>query len=121
MRGRDLEVYKKAFSVSLNLHKLSDTWPKHELFGGLADQMRRASRGICANLVEGLAKVGAKEQQRFLNMAIGSSEEILVWLDFALGLNYMSEKDKNRLELEYLDILRMLVALYKRRDGAVTK
>lgn len=65
LRPRDLQVYKKAFSAAVRIHQASEKWPKHELYGGLADQIRRASKGICANLVEGLAKVGSAEQRRF--------------------------------------------------------
>lgn len=52
----DLEVFKRAYKVSLEIHSLSLNFPKHEQFAGLADQMRRASKGICANIAEGYGK-----------------------------------------------------------------
>ena len=44
----DLDVFKKAYRISLEIHHASQQFPKQEQVNGLADQMRRASKGICA-------------------------------------------------------------------------
>nr|WP_263499085.1 four helix bundle protein [Mesorhizobium sp. BR1-1-3] len=54
-RAKDLEVYKRAYVVSLDVHKATLAFPKMEQYA-LADQLRRSSKGICANLAEGFAK-----------------------------------------------------------------
>ncbi|TGV76028.1 four helix bundle protein, partial [Mesorhizobium sp. M2D.F.Ca.ET.145.01.1.1] len=54
-RAKDLEVYKRAYMVSLTVHKATLAFPKIEQYA-LADQLRRSSKGICANLAEGFAK-----------------------------------------------------------------
>ena len=51
----DLEVFRRAYRLSLELHRLSLELPRIEQFA-LADQVRRASKSICANLTEGFAK-----------------------------------------------------------------
>jgi len=51
----DLYVFEKAYKVSLEIHKLSLQLPKIEQYA-LGDQMRRASKSICANLAEGYGK-----------------------------------------------------------------
>ena len=53
----DLEVFKKAYRVSLEIHEASLRYPKYEQYSGLADQMRRASKGICANIAESYGKL----------------------------------------------------------------
>ena len=40
----DLEAFKKAYRISLEIHQLSLNFPKNEQLNGLADQMRRASK-----------------------------------------------------------------------------
>jgi len=45
----DLEVFEKAYRISLEIHKRSQNFPRNEQINGIADQMRRASKGICAN------------------------------------------------------------------------
>ena len=117
LKARDLEVYKKAFASAVEIHRVSENWPKHELYGGLAEQMRRASRSICANLVEGLAKMGSAEQRRFLNIALGSAEEVQVWSEFAVALGYARQDWGKKMENGYSEIGKMLFGLMQRRDG----
>ena len=52
---RDLEVFQIAYHLSIDVHKTTEAFLKSELFG-LTNQMRRASKGICANLAEGFMK-----------------------------------------------------------------
>ena len=65
----DLEVFKRAYRVSLDIHRVSLAFPKIEQYA-LADQVRRASKSICANLAEGFAKQrrSPAEYRRFLQM-----------------------------------------------------
>src|SRR5271156_3882773 len=72
----DLEVFKRAYRVSLEVHRLSLEMPRIEQLA-LADQMRRASKSICANVAEGFGRQhrSKAEFKRFLWMAVGSSDE----------------------------------------------
>ena len=59
-RVEDLEVFRRAYRVSLEVHRASLEFPRIEQFA-LADQVRRASKSICANLAEGF---GRQQQSR---------------------------------------------------------
>jgi four helix bundle protein len=48
---RDLDVYKLAFDVSMQIFRLSKRFPVEERYS-LTDQIRRSSRSVCANLAE---------------------------------------------------------------------
>jgi four helix bundle protein len=48
----DLEVFRRAYRLSLEVHRLSLELSRIEQFA-LADQVRRASKSICANIAEG--------------------------------------------------------------------
>ena len=49
-----LTVFQRAYALSLELHRASLGWPRVEQqYGGVADQLRRASKAVCALLVEG--------------------------------------------------------------------
>lgn len=108
----DLEVYRKAYGVALEIHRLSLEFPKSEQYA-LADQMRRASKSICANIAEGFAKQrhSSPEFRRFVSMAIGSSDEMKVWLSFAKDLGYLDDGTCVRLKEEYSFVARMLTGL----------
>ena len=45
----DLNVYQRAYRISLEIHKETFFYPRQEQMRGIADQIRRASKGICAN------------------------------------------------------------------------
>jgi four helix bundle protein len=76
----DLEVFQRAYRLSLSVHQASLNFPAVEQHA-LADQVRRASKSICANLAEGFAKqYSTAEFKRFILMSIGSSDEMRVWI-----------------------------------------
>ena len=109
----DLEVWKKAFEISLEVHRQSLNFPKIEQYA-MGDQIRRASKSICANIAEGFVKQkkSKAEFKRFLQMALGSSNEMLVWILYCKELSYVSEEDARRWYNEYLSICKMLNTLH---------
>ena len=108
----DLEVFQRAYRMSLEVHRQSLTLPGIEQ-RVLADQLRRASKSICANVAEGYGrqKRSKAEFKRFLQMAIGSSDEMRVWVRYAFDLGYIDETVWRRWRDEYQIISRMLQSL----------
>ena len=111
----DLQVYKKAYVISLQIHQISFTLPKIEQYE-LAGQMRRASKSICANLAEGFGKqsVSKGEFKRFILMAIGSADEMRLWLQYCLDLSYLDRKTVLEAQQTYKDIAKMLTGLHQK-------
>ena len=109
----DLQVYKKAYATSLELHAATLKFPKHEQFE-LASQVRRASKGICANIAEGFGKqnISKAEFKRFLLMAMGSADEMRVWMNYCSDLGYIDPEQYRRWSDEYQNIARMLNGLH---------
>ena len=114
-RVEDLEVFRRAYRLSLEIHKSSLGLPRIEQFA-LADQLRRSSKSICANLAEGFAKqsYSAAEYRRYLTVAVGSSDETQLWLRYCidLDLGYIEEVVGRRWMAHYVEISRMLQGLY---------
>ena len=112
-RVEDLEVYRRAYRVSLEVHRASLELPRIEQFA-LADQLRRSSKSICANLVEGFAKQSrsAAEYRRSLTVAIGSSDETQLWLRYCVDLGYVEEVAGRRWIADYVEISKMLQGLH---------
>ena len=109
----DLEVFQRAYRVSLDLHKATLRFPKVEE-RVLADQIRRASKSICGNIAEGFGKQrrSSAEFKRYLLMAIGSADEMQVWLRYCADLGYVDRETCERWRDEYRQIARMLQGLY---------
>ena len=108
----DLEVFQRAYRMSLEIHRQSLSLLQIEQ-RVLGDQMRRASKSICANIAEGYGRQlrSKAEFKRFLQMAIGSSDEMRVWARYAFDLGYIDEILWKRWRDEYQMISRMLQSL----------
>ena len=108
----DLEVFQRAYRMSLEVHRESLKLPPIEQ-RVLGDQLRRASKSICANVAEGYGrqKRSKAEFKRFLQMAIGSCDEMRVWVRYALDLDYIDEAVWRRWRDEYQVITRMVQSL----------
>ena len=106
----DLEVYRRAYEVSLKLH--------HWLRGKrdeVADQLRRASKSIPANIAEGCSKANtATETKRFLAIALRSVDEVKVWLEYCRDLKLLDEGQLDQANREYREIGAMLYSLWQR-------
>jgi four helix bundle protein len=111
----DLEVFQRAYRISLDLHQASLRFPKIEQHA-LADQIRRASKSVCGNIAEGYGKRrrSGAEFKRYLLMAIGSADEMQVWLKYAADLKYIDQEICGQWRNEYRHIARMLQGLYSK-------
>ena len=88
----------------LGVYRLTDGFPKHELFC-LTSQLRRAAISIPANFAEGFRKDSKRDKVRYYNIAIGSLEECRYYLRLANDLGY---GDTNELKLRLEEVSRML-------------
>lgn len=115
---KDLKVFQKAYVLSLDIHKTSLTFPKIEQYA-MADQIRRASKSICANIAEGFGKQGASkaEFRRFIMVAVGSADEMTVWLQYCIDLDYIPQQTGRVWQEEYAQVARMLQALARSVDN----
>ncbi len=111
----ELSVYRKAYEKSLEIHRETLKYPKLEQYE-LARQMRRASKSICANIAEGFGKqsISAAEFKRFLSMAIGSADEMRVWIRYSLDLGYINEAQSINWNESYTEIAKMLNGLHSK-------
>ena len=116
----DLAVFKLAYRTSLEIHRASLNFPAVEQ-RALAEQIRRASKSICANLAEGFGKQVAspREFRRFLAMAIGSADEMRVWLRYCLDLGYVDLPTWQRWRDAYQEIAQMLQGLRHKAGQAL--
>jgi len=87
---RDLEVYRIAFETAMAIYNISKVFPAEEKYS-LTDQIRRSSRGVCANLAEGWRK--RRYKAVFMNKLSDSAQEAAetqTWLEFALKCGYIN-------------------------------
>jgi four helix bundle protein len=108
---RELEVYKKAFDAAMLLFQLSKGFPKEETYS-LTDQLRRASRSVCANLAEAWRK--RRYEAAFvckLNDCEGEAAETQTWIEFAVRCGYLTREQGLPLFQAYDEVLALLVSM----------
>lgn len=113
---RDLEVWKRGISFVTTIYKLTDSFPKEELYG-LTSQIRRAAISIPSNIAEGAARKSNKEFIHYLYIALGSSAEIETQLLIAVNLKFISDENMKILSEERDEISKMLIGLIRHREG----
>jgi len=91
---KDLEVWKKSLDFVESVYKLTEQFPKTEMYG-LTNQMRRAVVSISSNIAEGAARSTKKEFIQFLYIALGSLSEVETQLIIAQRLRYISNYDED--------------------------
>ena len=111
---KDLIAYQKAYSTSLEIHKLSLELPKFEQVE-LAGQMRRASKSVCLNIAEGFSRKDASltEFKRFLVIARSSCDEVRCALDYCRDLDYINLEKYNHLNSAYIEAGKILTSMIK--------
>ena len=91
MYYKDMEVWKESMALALMVYKLTENFPKTELYG-LTSQIRRCSISIPSNIAEGSVKFSNKETLRFIEISIGSLAELDTQLLLSKDLDYYTEE-----------------------------
>ena len=112
---RDLDVYQEALSLSLEIHEFAKSLPTEERYV-LADQMRRASRSVPANISEAWRK--RRYKAAFIAKLSDSeteASEMQCWLDFSLKAKFMNQAVYEGFDQRYETIIAQIVTMI---DGA---
>jgi len=90
---RDLNVFREAYQLALDVSRASRILPAYEQFES-GKQLRRAVRSIPANIVEGWAKrASPTEFKRYLQISVGSCEECKFWLEMSRDEGYLKQEE----------------------------
>ena len=103
----ELEVWKKARQLKIDIEMLVKTFPIEEKFR-LCDQLIRASRSINANISEGHGRFTYKDQIRFCIQARGSLSETLNHLIDAFDCKYISAEILQQYKIKIEEVERLL-------------
>ena len=84
---RQLKVWRIAVELTLEVYRITETFPLSERFG-LTSQLRRAAVSVATNIAEGHARSTRGEFRNFLSVARGSATEVEVQLFLAEQIGY---------------------------------
>jgi four helix bundle protein len=107
---KKLAVWGKSYQLTLKIYDVTKTFPKEEIFG-LTSQIRRAAYSIPSNIAEGSGRSTDKELAHFLQIALGSANELEFHLNLTRDLHYLESSVHQELETSILEIQRMIAGL----------
>ncbi len=84
-------IWKKAVDLSVRCYKLTNYFPKTEIYG-MTNQIRRCSVSVASNISEGYGRKGTGEYVQFLHIALGSLRELDTQLIISLRVELAPEK-----------------------------
>ncbi len=77
---KDLKFFQTAFKTTTKIIKLTRRLPRSFAFSIIIKQLIRASSSVGANIAEGFGRYKGKEYERFLQISLGSANEVEYWL-----------------------------------------
>lgn len=110
---RDLKVWRKGMVLTEVVYRLCRKLPPEERYG-LAQQLKRASVSISANIAEGYGRRSLGEYLRFISIANGSLKEVETLLLLARNLGLLQASDTSKALSATDELGRMLTVLVRR-------
>ncbi|HDR04941.1 MAG TPA: four helix bundle protein [Candidatus Marinimicrobia bacterium] len=119
--AKDLEVYKKAYKLAMEIFDISKTFPVEEKYA-LTGQIRRSSRSVCLNLREAWAK--RRYKAHFVSKLTdcdGENSETESSLDFAKDCGYIKIEEYKSLIAQATEIGKMLGSMINNPSSFLIK
>ncbi len=107
---RDLIVWQKAVQLATITYKLTNKFPKEEIYG-LSSQMKQASVSVASNIAEGSIRGSKKDFSHFLRMASGSIAELQTQVEICKQLPFGTKLDYNDIDSLTVEVNKMIHGL----------
>lgn len=108
----DLEAWKKGHDLVLFIYKITEKFPKKELFV-LTSQIRRAAISVTSNIAEGFSRHSYREKIQFYFMAQGSLSELQNQILIAKDIGYLTDETCSKFMKMSTEVQKIINGLIK--------
>jgi four helix bundle protein len=115
---KDLIVWQKSIELVIEIYKLTNNFPKEEIYG-LTSQIKRAAVSIPSNIAEGKMRGGSIEFKRFLFIAFASGAELETQIIISKRLPKNNKLDYNKVDLLLEEVMKMLNKLISQLEPSI--
>lgn len=112
-RFQRFNVYVDIRKFIKNIYAVTKRFPREEQYG-LISQLRKAAISIALNLAEGSDRGSDREFNRFIQMSLGSVNEVVAALDIAVDEEYLDNKTHDLLISQAEKIVKQLSSFSKK-------
>ena len=109
---RKLRVFELADDLALLAYRVSESFPREELYG-LTAQMRRAAISVPSHIVEGCARDSQADYLRLFYIALGSLRELHYQIRLSQRLGFVLNDDVSLIEPTIIETEKVLNGLIK--------
>ena len=113
---KDLFVWQKGIELVNDIYKVTNRFPKEELYC-LTSQIRRSAISIPTNIAEGWGRGTTKNYIQFLEISRGSLFELNTLMIISYNLKYISKDICVEIENQLNETGRMLNALITKLES----
>lgn len=106
----DLYAWQEAHKLVLMIYKVTNKFPKEEMFG-LIMQMRRCAVSVSSNIAEGFSRNSNKEKVQFYSTSHGSLTELQNQLMVARNVKFMSKEEFNKIAQQTITVHKSITGL----------
>ena len=110
---KELEIYKRSKKLLKQVYQITEKYPEIEKYNVIS-QLRRSILSIPLNIAEGYGRQSKEEFRRFLRISLGSSNEVEALLEISKELNYLGEKEYQKLSEENEIIGKMIFRMIEK-------
>jgi len=114
----NLEAWKKGHLLALEIYKVTNNFPREEIYG-ITSQLRRASSSVTANIAEGFARYHFKDKIKFYYNSRGSVAEVQNFLLLAKDLGYITLETCTSLGEKSNEVGKLINGLVKTTENQI--
>lgn len=111
-----MEVWQEGRVLDRTVSRLVRRFPRDEQFG-LASQMRRPARSVCASVAEGAGRNSDGDFAQFMEIACGSAMEVASDSFLALDEGYITKEEQAALLDQIESVTSKASGLYRKLTG----
>lgn len=108
---RELKIWQRSMHLAEDVYKLLILFPQEEKYG-LSSQIRRCAISIPSNISEGAGRATNKQFRYFLEIAMGSCNELQTQLELAQRLQFVKEENTEQILDECIQLYKMVLGFY---------
>ena len=108
---RELKIWQRSMQLAVAVYQKTTHFPKEERYG-ITIQIRRSAVSIPSNISEGAGRDSDAQFKHFLEIAMGSCNELQTQLELSKRFEYLDVIEADQLLDETLQIYRMILSYY---------
>lgn len=108
---RELKIWQRSINLAEMIYTITSNFPIEEKYG-LVSQLRRSAVSVASNISEGAGRGSNKQFMYFLEISMGSCNEIQTQLELSFRFNYITRDKLDMLNDEILQIYKMILVFY---------